>query len=219
MIWNKSYGKYQLRSAFPKVWKFTVHPPGQGKCSDQSSGKETCLTTSNLQFSSHICLKPFFIMQYLWHVWLVLFKSNIGKCWLGIDVLDLKTGYKMYQLCKLGSAKHMRDSRVVGNITDFWTRMSGFIIQAPPLIRIYPWGIYLISFCLSFFTYKMDIIIISHEVITSIKWNNTRKSLKIHNKHSTNVSHYYSERNRNIKVNCNCGFIPLATHFATLVSL
>lgn len=97
----------------------------------------------------------------------------------------------MYQLCKLGSARHIRDSRVVGNNTDFWTRMSGYITQAPPLIRVYPWGSYLISLCLSFFTYKVDIIITSHEVISSIKWNNIGKALKIHNKHSTNVSHYY----------------------------
>lgn len=39
---------------------------------------------------------------------------------------------------------------------------------------------------------------------TSIKWNNTGKALKIHNKHSTNVSYYCFERNRNIKLSYNC---------------
>lgn len=75
----------------------------------------------------------------------------------------------MYQPCKLESVEHMRDSRVVGKNTDFGIRMTRFIISAPPFTKLYPWGSYLISLCLSFFMCKMGGIITPHGVTTSLK--------------------------------------------------
>lgn len=46
--------------------------------------------------------------------------QTLGNADLGsLDILDLKTDYKIYQLYKLGSEKNRRESSLWGNKTGF----------------------------------------------------------------------------------------------------